>query len=92
MASVELGDPAALRALAQLRRQHMLEHLSLHDPATWATLARALGRNTGSTSSHLREPAGRLRRGHPAGRAYPPHPLLAFPAALPDLIPSVGDG
>ncbi|MFI5876933.1 hypothetical protein ACIBAH_31665 [Streptomyces sp. NPDC051445] len=41
MASVELGDPAALRALAQLRGQRMLEHLSPHGPATWATLALA---------------------------------------------------
>ncbi|MFI1035657.1 ArsR/SmtB family transcription factor [Streptomyces sp. NPDC020951] len=54
-ASVELGDLAALKALAQPRRQRMLEHLTLHGPATSATLARALGLNTGSTSYHLRE-------------------------------------
>ncbi|MCX4765438.1 helix-turn-helix domain-containing protein [Streptomyces sp. NBC_01275] len=52
---VELGDLAALKALAQPRRQRMLEHLTLHGPATSATLARALGLNTGSTSYHLRE-------------------------------------
>ncbi|MET7651058.1 helix-turn-helix domain-containing protein [Streptomyces sp. NPDC005486] len=55
VAPVELGDLAALRALAQPRRQRMLEHLTLHGPATSATLARALGLNTGSTSYHLRE-------------------------------------
>ncbi|WP_069767394.1 helix-turn-helix transcriptional regulator [Streptomyces sp. LUP30] len=52
---VELGDLATLKALAQPRRQRMLEHLTLHGPATSATLARALGLNTGSTSYHLRE-------------------------------------
>ncbi|MDR6979210.1 DNA-binding MarR family transcriptional regulator [Streptomyces sp. 3330] len=52
---VELGDLAALKALAQPRRQRMLEHLTLYGPATSATLARALGLNTGSTSYHLRE-------------------------------------
>ncbi|MEV4230893.1 helix-turn-helix domain-containing protein [Streptomyces bobili] len=51
----ELGDLAALKALAQPRRQRILEHLTLHGPATSATLARALGLNTGSTSYHLRE-------------------------------------
>ncbi|MCQ9130771.1 winged helix-turn-helix domain-containing protein [Streptomyces hilarionis] len=54
-ATVELGDLATLKALAQPRRQRMLEHLTLHGPATSATLARALGLNTGSTSYHLRE-------------------------------------
>ncbi|MER5584519.1 helix-turn-helix domain-containing protein [Streptomyces asoensis] len=54
-APVEPGDLAALKALAQPRRQRMLEHLALHGPATSATLARALGLNTGSTSYHLRE-------------------------------------
>ncbi|WP_078890541.1 ArsR/SmtB family transcription factor [Streptomyces maremycinicus] len=54
-APVELGDLAALRALAQPRRQRMLEHLTRQGPATSATLARALGLNTGSTSYHLRE-------------------------------------
>lgn len=33
----------------------MLQHLTVHGPATSATLARALGLNTGSTSYHLRE-------------------------------------
>jgi hypothetical protein len=32
----------------------VLEHLTLHGPATSASLARALGLNTGSTSYHLR--------------------------------------
>ncbi|WP_240796417.1 helix-turn-helix domain-containing protein [Streptomyces sp. RFCAC02] len=45
----------ALKALAQPRRLRMLEHLTLHGPATSATLARALGLNTGATSYHLRE-------------------------------------
>ncbi|MFE0455127.1 ArsR/SmtB family transcription factor [Streptomyces sp. NPDC058914] len=54
-APVELRDLAALKALAHPRRQRMLEHLTLHGPATSATLARALGLNTGSTSYHLRE-------------------------------------
>ncbi|MFI6459997.1 ArsR/SmtB family transcription factor [Streptomyces sp. NPDC050538] len=54
-APVELSDLAALKALAQPRRQRMLQHLTLHGPATSATLARALGLNTGSTSYHLRE-------------------------------------
>ncbi|WP_262062415.1 winged helix-turn-helix domain-containing protein [Streptomyces sp. STR69] len=54
-APVELSDLATLKALAQPRRQRMLQHLTLHGPATSATLARALGLNTGSTSYHLRE-------------------------------------
>ncbi|MFG2575601.1 ArsR/SmtB family transcription factor [Streptomyces sp. NPDC048481] len=54
-APIELGDLATLKALAQPRRRRMLEHLTLHGPATSATLARALGLNTGSTSYHLRE-------------------------------------
>lgn len=54
-APVELSDLAALKALAQPRRQRMLQHLTLHGPATSATLARDLGLNTGSTSYHLRE-------------------------------------
>lgn len=53
-APVELSDLAALKALAHPRRQRMLQHLTLHGPATSATLARALGLNTGSTSYHLR--------------------------------------
>ncbi|WP_079177762.1 winged helix-turn-helix domain-containing protein [Streptomyces mangrovisoli] len=52
---VEISDLAALTALAHPRRQRMFEHLSLYGPATSATLARALGLNTGSTSYHLRE-------------------------------------
>ncbi|WP_033286177.1 winged helix-turn-helix domain-containing protein [Streptomyces sp. NRRL F-525] len=54
-APVELSDLAALKALAQPRRQRMLQHLTLHRPATSATLARLLGLNTGSTRYHLRE-------------------------------------
>ncbi|MEU6272859.1 helix-turn-helix domain-containing protein [Streptomyces populi] len=52
---VELSDLAVLKALAHPRRQRMLQHLALHGPATSATLGRALGLNTGSTSYHLRE-------------------------------------
>jgi hypothetical protein len=51
----ELSDLGALKALAQPRRQQMWQHLTLHGPATSATLARALGLNTGATSYHLRE-------------------------------------
>lgn len=51
----ELSDLATLKALAQPRRQRMLQHLTVHGPATSATLARALGLNTGATSYHLRE-------------------------------------
>ncbi|MER5298857.1 helix-turn-helix domain-containing protein [Streptomyces lasiicapitis] len=51
----ELNDLRALKALAQPRRQQMLQHLTVHGPATSATLARALGLNTGATSYHLRE-------------------------------------
>ncbi|MEV0120298.1 helix-turn-helix domain-containing protein [Streptomyces sp. NPDC050703] len=51
----ELSDLRVLRALAQPRRQQMLQHLTVHGPATSATLARALGLNTGATSYHLRE-------------------------------------
>ncbi|UPZ28594.1 helix-turn-helix domain-containing protein [Streptomyces sp. LRE541] len=54
-AQVELSDLATLKALAQPRRQRMLQHLTVHGPATSATLARALGLNTGATSYHLRE-------------------------------------
>ncbi|MEU3510670.1 helix-turn-helix domain-containing protein [Streptomyces longwoodensis] len=53
--AVELSDLATLRALAHPRRQRVLQHLTLHGPATSATLARALGLNTGATSYHLRE-------------------------------------
>ncbi|MFF2167719.1 helix-turn-helix domain-containing protein [Streptomyces sp. NPDC058175] len=51
----ELSDLSALKALAQPRRQQILQHLTLHGPATSATLARTLGLNTGATSYHLRE-------------------------------------
>ncbi len=51
----EIADLAALKALAQPRRQQILQHLSLYGPATSAILARALGLNTGATSYHLRE-------------------------------------
>jgi hypothetical protein len=54
-APTELSDLATLKALAQPRRQRMLQHLTVHGPATSATLARALGLNTGATSYHLRE-------------------------------------
>ncbi|MEU9880984.1 helix-turn-helix domain-containing protein [Streptomyces phaeochromogenes] len=86
-APVELSDLAALKALAQPRRQWMLQHLTVHGPATSATLARALGLNTGATSYHLRELArygfveetgaaehGRERwwRAVPGDRRFPP--------------------
>lgn len=51
----EIVDLEALKALAHPRRQRILQHLGLHGPATSATLARALGLNTGATSYHLRE-------------------------------------
>ncbi|MFE4677577.1 ArsR/SmtB family transcription factor [Streptomyces sp. NPDC056721] len=51
----ELSDLSALKALAQPRRQQILQHLTLHGPATSAMLARDLGLNTGATSYHLRE-------------------------------------
>jgi len=85
---VELSDLATLRALAHPRRQRMLQHLTVHGPATSATLARALGLNTGATSCHLRELArygfveeqargaghGRERwwRAVPGDRRFPP--------------------
>jgi hypothetical protein len=53
--TTELSDLATLKALAQPRRQRMLQHLTVHGPATSATLARSLGLNTGATSYHLRE-------------------------------------
>ncbi|MGW7265630.1 ArsR/SmtB family transcription factor [Streptomyces sp. NPDC054842] len=87
-APVELSDLGALKALAQPRRQRMLQHLTVHGPATSATLARALGLNTGATSYHLRELArygfveetteanghGRERwwRAVPGDRRFPP--------------------
>lgn len=51
----EITELAALKALAQPRRQQILQHLTLNGPATSAILARALGLNTGATSYHLRE-------------------------------------
>ncbi|WP_326739245.1 ArsR/SmtB family transcription factor [Streptomyces sp. NBC_01022] len=51
----EITELAALKALAQPRRQQILQRLTLHGPATSAILARALGLNTGATSYHLRE-------------------------------------
>ncbi|MEU9187702.1 helix-turn-helix domain-containing protein [Streptomyces sp. NPDC048484] len=86
-APVELSDLATLKALAQPRRQRMLQHLTVHGPATSATLARSLGLNTGATSYHLRELArygfveetgahgqGRERwwRAVPGDRRFPP--------------------
>ncbi|MFJ8799197.1 helix-turn-helix domain-containing protein [Streptomyces sp. NPDC102487] len=87
-ASTELSDLATLKALAQPRRQRILQHLSLHGPATSASLARELGLNTGATSYHLRELArygcveeqpeadghGRERwwRAVPGDRRFPP--------------------
>ncbi|MFB7998699.1 helix-turn-helix domain-containing protein [Streptomyces sp. NPDC056002] len=84
----ELSDLSALKALAQPRRQQILQHLTLHGPATSATLARDLGLNTGATSYHLRELArygfaeesstqgagGRERwwRAVPGDRRFPP--------------------
>lgn len=51
----EITELAALKALAQPRRQQILQRLTLHGPATSAILARALALNTGATSYHLRE-------------------------------------
>jgi DNA-binding MarR family transcriptional regulator len=83
----ELSDLRVLKALAQPRRQQMLQHLTAHGPATSASLARALGLNTGATSYHLRELArygfveetpgaghGRERwwRAIPGDRRFPP--------------------
>lgn len=51
----EINELEVLRSLAQPRRQQILQHLTLHGPATSATLARALDLNTGATSYHLRE-------------------------------------
>ncbi|MFJ4895766.1 ArsR/SmtB family transcription factor [Streptomyces sp. NPDC088788] len=86
--STELSDLATLKALAQPRRQRILQHLTLHGPATSAGLARELGLNTGATSYHLRELArygfveeqpdadghGRERwwRAVPGDRRFPP--------------------
>ncbi|WP_128374953.1 winged helix-turn-helix domain-containing protein [Streptomyces cavernae] len=85
--SIELDDLATLKALAHPRRQRVLQHLTVHGPATSATLGRALGLNTGATSYHLRELArygfveetdrtghGRERwwRAVPGDRRFPP--------------------
>jgi predicted ArsR family transcriptional regulator len=48
-------DLGMLRALSHPRRQAILQQLSMHGPATSASLARDLGWNTGATSYHLRE-------------------------------------
>lgn len=73
----EISELAALKALAQPRRQQILQHLTLHGPATSAILARALGLNTGATSYHLRELA---RYGFVTG-AEAPRPEATGPAA-----------
>lgn len=52
---LEITDLENLKALAHPRRQRILHYLGLNGPATSATLARALGLNTGATSYHLRE-------------------------------------
>ena len=52
---LEITDLETLKALANPRRQRILQHLGLHGPATSAGLARELGLNTGATSYHLRE-------------------------------------
>ena len=51
----EAADLGTLKALAHPRRQAILQRLSVHGPATSASLARDLGWNTGATSYHLRE-------------------------------------
>ncbi|GAA2118276.1 ArsR/SmtB family transcription factor [Actinomadura alba] len=51
----EIKDLEVLKSLAHPRRQRIVEELALHGPATSASLARALGLNTGATSYHLRE-------------------------------------
>lgn len=52
---LEITDLDTLKALANPRRQRILQHLGLCGPATSAGLARELGLNTGATSYHLRE-------------------------------------
>ncbi|PJN02694.1 transcriptional regulator [Streptomyces sp. CB01201] len=84
---IEITELAALKALAQPRRQRILQQLTLGGPATAAILARGLGLNTGATSYHLRElarygfvedAAGQSPRGErwwraiPADRRFPP--------------------
>jgi DNA-binding MarR family transcriptional regulator len=51
----KITDLEALKALTHPRRRRILGHLAQHGPATSATLAQALGLNTGATSYHLRE-------------------------------------
>lgn len=51
----EVSDVSMLKALTHPRRQAILQRLSVHGPATSASLARDLGWNTGATSYHLRE-------------------------------------
>ncbi|MFE4861929.1 winged helix-turn-helix domain-containing protein [Streptomyces sp. NPDC056670] len=85
--ATEFLELAALKALAQPRRQQILQELSLGGPATAAILARSLGLNTGATSYHLRELARygfvedaegesprreRWWRAIPADRRFPP--------------------
>ncbi|MFE6977636.1 ArsR/SmtB family transcription factor [Streptomyces sp. NPDC057682] len=74
----EISELAALKALAQPRRQQILQHLTLHGPATSAILARALGLNTGATSYHLRELA---RYGFVTGAEAPRSETTTGPAA-----------
>ncbi|HEY7484344.1 MAG TPA: helix-turn-helix domain-containing protein [Streptosporangiaceae bacterium] len=84
----EINDLEVLKALANPRRQKIVEHLAMHGPATSASLARALDLNTGATSYHLRELAkhgfveevaershGRERwwRAVRGDRRFPPH-------------------
>lgn len=83
----EITDLAALKVLAQPRRQQILEQLALHGPSTSAILARTLGLNSGATSYHLRalarygfveEADGAAPRGErwwrvvPGDRRFPP--------------------
>ncbi|MFE3546602.1 ArsR/SmtB family transcription factor [Nocardia sp. NPDC059177] len=50
----EIGDPAALRALAHPLRQRILRVLAERGPATATGLGEVLGENSGATSYHLR--------------------------------------
>jgi DNA-binding transcriptional ArsR family regulator len=52
---VILDDPGRLRALSHPLRRRILDRLQAHGPATSTTLGEALGRNTGTTSYHLRQ-------------------------------------
>jgi predicted ArsR family transcriptional regulator len=51
----ELSDLAAVRTMAQPRRQQIMRYLAAQGSGTSAELARALDLNTGATSYHLRE-------------------------------------